>query len=113
MIDVLRPHYDLIVLDTPPVLAVSDAYILSHLADATIFLVRWGRTPRPVLLGALKSFRANGGNLAGVVLSRVDFRQHATYGYGNSGYYYGHYGRRYGRYGKEYAAYGGKPYGDV
>jgi len=96
LIERLRPHYDMIVLDTPPVLAVSDALILSHLADATIFLVRWGRTPRSVTLGALGTFRQNGGHLAGMVLTRVDFRQHATYGFGDNGYYYGRYGDYYG-----------------
>ena len=99
LVERMRNHYDLIVLDTPPVLAVSDALILSHIADTTMFLVRWGRTARPVVLGALKSFRQNGGNLAGIVLSRVDFRRHATYGYGDSGYYYGYYGgTQYGSY---------------
>jgi capsular exopolysaccharide synthesis family protein len=93
LIDIMRERYDLIVLDTPPVLAVSDALVLSHIVDATIFLVRWAKTPRQVVLGALKSFRTLGGKLAGVVLSRVDMRQHATYGYGDPGYYYGYYGR--------------------
>ncbi|HZL59293.1 MAG TPA: polysaccharide biosynthesis tyrosine autokinase [Stellaceae bacterium] len=102
LIDKLRPHYDLIVLDTPPVLAVSDALILSHVADTTMFLVRWGKTPRPVVLGALKSFQTNGGDLAGVVLTRVDFRKHATYGYGDAGYYYGSYGKRYAGYYRQY-----------
>ncbi len=95
IIDELRADYDMIVLDTPPVLAVSDAYILSHIADTTIFLVRWGQTPRRVVLGALRSFRLNGGNLAGVILSRVDLRRHAMYGYGDSGYFYGRYGKQY------------------
>jgi polysaccharide biosynthesis transport protein len=101
VIQALRPRYDMIVLDTPPILAVSDALILSHLVDTSIFLVRWGQTPRRVVLGALRSLRQNGGPLAGVVLSRVDLRRHATYGYGDSGYFYGQYGRRYyGNYGE-------------
>jgi capsular exopolysaccharide synthesis family protein len=97
LIDVMRDRYDLIVLDTPPLLAVSDALVLSHIADATIFLVRWAKTPRQVVMGAMKSFRTLGGNLAGVVLARVDMRRHATYGYGDPGYYSGYYGR-YGGY---------------
>jgi succinoglycan biosynthesis transport protein ExoP len=102
LIAALRPHYDFIVLDTPPILGASDALILSHIADTTLFLVRWGQTPRPVVLGALTSFRANGGTLAGVVLTRVDLRKHATYGYGDFGYFYGHYHSYYGRYGGRY-----------
>jgi capsular exopolysaccharide synthesis family protein len=91
-IDVMRERYDLIILDTPPLLAVSDALVLSHFADATIMLTRWARTPRTVVLGALKSFRASGTKLAGAVLSRVDMNSHSTYGYGDPGYYYGYYG---------------------
>jgi capsular exopolysaccharide synthesis family protein len=102
LIDRFRADYDLIVLDTPPVLAVSDAIVLSHIADTTMFLVRWGRTARPVVSGALKTVRQNGGHLAGVILSRVDFRRHAAYGYGDSGYFYGYYGKHYGAYDKTY-----------
>jgi succinoglycan biosynthesis transport protein ExoP len=104
LLDVMRERYDLIVLDTPPLLAVSDALVLSHYADATIFLSRWARTPRTVVFGALKSFRTIGTKLAGAVLTRVDMRSHATYGYGDPGYYYGYYGND--------RSYGDRSYGD-
>jgi capsular exopolysaccharide synthesis family protein len=92
----MRSRYDLIVLDAPPVLAVSDPIILSHFVDTTIYLVRWEATPRPIVTGAVKMLRANGGDIAGVVLSRVNTRKHATYGYGDNGYYYGRYSNYYG-----------------
>jgi succinoglycan biosynthesis transport protein ExoP len=91
----MRSRYDLIILDAPPVLAVSDPIILSHIVDTTIYLVRWEKTPRPIVQGALKLLRANGGGLAGVVLSRVNARRHATYGYGDHAYYYGRYSDYY------------------
>lgn len=94
-IDRMRSQYDLIVLDAPPVLAVSDPIILSHIVDATLYLVRWEQTPRQVVAGALKILRGNGGPVAGVVLSRVNARKHALYGYGDVGYYYGRYGGYY------------------
>lgn len=94
-LDLARERYDLVVLDSPPVLAVSDAVVLSHIADTTIFLVRWETTPRQIVVGALKQFAANGGNLAGVVLSRVNVRKHSLYGYGDHAYYYGRYGDYY------------------
>jgi polysaccharide biosynthesis transport protein len=100
LLDTLRDHYDLIVLDTPPTLAVSDSLVLSHAVDTTMFLVRWAKTPRPVVLGALKTFNAIGDHLAGAVLTRVDFRRHATYGYGDPGYYYGYYRKYYDSYGQ-------------
>jgi Mrp family chromosome partitioning ATPase len=92
----MSTRYDLIVLDAPPVLAVSDPIILSHFVDTTIFLIRWERTPRPIATGAMKILRTNGGVVAGVVLSRVNSRKHATYGYGDAGYYYGRYSNYYG-----------------
>lgn len=94
-LDRMRAQYDLIVVDAPPVLAVSDPIILSHIVDATLYLVRWEKTPRQVVAGALKVLRGNGGPVAGVVLSRVNARKHALYGYGDAGYYYGRYGGYY------------------
>jgi len=85
----MRAHYDLIVLDSPPVLAVSDAIVLSHIADTTMYIVRWEHTARQAVIGAVKQLRANGGNLAGAVLSRVNTRRHKSYNYADSAYYYG------------------------
>jgi hypothetical protein len=48
-----------------------------------------------VAIGALKSLRTQGGRVAGAVLSRVNVRKHAKYGYGDSAYYYGNYGGYY------------------
>jgi capsular exopolysaccharide synthesis family protein len=92
----MRARYDLIVVDAPPVLAVSDPIILSHIVDTTIYLVRWEKTPRPIVAGAMKLLRTNGGSIAGAVLSRVNARRHATYGYGDAAYYYSRYSSYYG-----------------
>jgi polysaccharide biosynthesis transport protein len=91
----LRSAYDCVILDAPPVLAVSDAVVLSHLADATVFIVRWEKTPRHVAMSGLKLLHSQGANLAGVVLSCVDTRRHAKYDYGDAAYYYGRYSRYY------------------
>jgi len=91
----LRERYDLVVIDAPPVLAVTDALVLSHLVDATLFLIRWERTPRPIALGALRLIQTQGRHLAGVVLTRVNVRRHAKYGFGDYGYYYGSYSKYY------------------
>jgi capsular exopolysaccharide synthesis family protein len=96
-LDRMRSQYDLIIVDAPPVLAVSDPIILSHIVDTTLYLVRWEKTPRPVVAGAMKILRSNGGPVAGVVLSRVNARKHALYGYGDAGYYYGRYGGYYNK----------------
>ncbi len=89
LIEKLRGDYDLIVLDTPPALSVSDALVLSHLADTTLYLVRWGKSSRPIVATGLKTFSANGGHLAGAVLTRVDMTRHSSYSYGEDEYIYG------------------------
>ena len=74
----LRQRYDLIVLDTPPVLAVSDARVLAQAADATVMVVRWGKTPPALVSAALATLRAGGARFAGAVLTRVNPRKLAA-----------------------------------
>lgn len=85
----LRGAADMVIIDSAPLAAVSDARILSRLVDKTVFVVRWASTRREVVQMALRQLLDAGADMAGVVLSRVDVRKHAGYGYGDSGYYYG------------------------
>jgi capsular exopolysaccharide synthesis family protein len=94
----LKSQYDLVLIDTPPVMAVADARIIGRVADKTIFVVRWDKTPRKVARAALEQLRRASVDLAGVVLQQVDMKRYGRVGYGNSGYYY-----HYGRYGKYYS----------
>lgn len=89
LLDTLSQTYDLVVLDSPPVMAVSDARVLSTEVDATVFAVRWADTRREIASLALKQLALAGGRIVGVVLTMVDAKKHARYGYGDSGYYYG------------------------
>ena len=89
LLDRLAESHDLVIIDSPPVMAVSDARILSKQVDATVFVVRWADTRREVVANALRQMTRAGGPMAGVVLSMVDTRKHAQYGYGDSGTYYG------------------------
>lgn len=85
----LAQSYDLVILDSPPVLAVSDARILATIVDRVVFTVRWADTRRETVVMALKQLVASGASLAGVVLNVVNVKKHAQYGYGDSGYYTG------------------------
>jgi succinoglycan biosynthesis transport protein ExoP len=95
LIKALSQAYDLVILDTPPVLAVSDALVMIRHVDATVFLIRWKRTRRQAAVSGLKVALEAGANLAGVVLSQVDVKRHAQYDYADSGYYYGGYNKYY------------------
>jgi len=99
IIDILKYSYDLVVIDTPPVMAVADARIIGRVADKTVFVVRWDKTPRKVARAALEQLRRAEVSVAGVVLQQVDLKRYGRLGYGDSGYYYhyGHYGKYYSR----------------
>ncbi len=85
----LSAQYELIVLDSPPVLAASDARILSRIADKTVFLMRWGRTSREIAFAGLKEIVDAGADVAGVVLTQANLRKIGSYGYGGLRPYYG------------------------
>lgn len=89
-VQALSGQFDLVFLDSPPVMAVSDARITARLADYIIFLVRWEQTPRELAVNALKMLRDLRKNV-GVVLAQVNVRRHSKYGYGDYAYYYSKY----------------------
>jgi len=90
-----RKNYDLVVLDSAPVLPVSDSRVLSRFADKTVYVVRWALTPREAATGGIRELRNFNADIAGVVLSAVDTTKQAKYGYGDGGYYYKRYSRYY------------------
>ena len=98
IVDMLKEHYDRVIIDTPPVMAVADACILGRVVDKTIFVVRWDKTPRKVARAAMEQLHRSGVDIAGVVLQQVDLDRYGRMGYGDSGYYY-----HYSRYGKYYS----------
>lgn len=96
MIQALRPHYDLIIIDAAPVLPVSDTRMLAGLADKVLYVVQWDSTPREAVANGIKLLRDAKADIAGIILNQTDLRQHAIYGYGYSAYGYGgHYAKYY------------------
>lgn len=91
LIEDLQSRYDLVLLDTPPALLVSDAAVVGKYADATVYVVRWDKTPREAALQGMRQLSELGINLSGTVLSLVDRAQEAKYAYYNYGYGYGSY----------------------
>jgi len=95
MVEQLRQwmkEFDRIVLDTAPVLAVSDTQAMSVLADAIILVVRAGMTRKRALLRARNLLWRINAPLTGVVVNDVDMRleNFYTYRYGLYGYTYGY-----------------------
>lgn len=87
----LRALYDLVIIDSPPVLPVGDTLILSRLADAVIYVVCWQNTPRDAVTNGLNSLNDSGAKVLGTALCQVDFERYTRYSYGDVGSHY----RRY------------------
>jgi capsular exopolysaccharide synthesis family protein len=80
----MRKRYDFIVLDAPPVLAVKDVQILTRLADATLFVIKWQATKEDAVRAALRMLGHQQATIAGAVLTQVDLKRHAKGLYGDS-----------------------------
>jgi capsular exopolysaccharide synthesis family protein len=91
----LRGRFEYLVLDTAPLLLVTDATILSRLVDGVLLVVESGVTARRALVRAHKILESAGGRILGTVLNKWDARDEGYYsGYGS--YYYA-YDRAYYR----------------
>ncbi len=89
----LRERFDLVIMDSAPVMAVPDSRVLSHLVDKTLFVINWDSTPKKVISSALHLLERDGkSNVVGSVIQKINMRQYGRYGYYDSGHYY-HYGR--------------------
>jgi len=89
LLTTLARKYDLVILDSAPLLAVSDTLFLARLADKTVLIVRWVRTRRETAKLALNKLFDAKSDIAGVLLSMVDVKGHAQYGFSDSGAYHG------------------------
>jgi capsular exopolysaccharide synthesis family protein len=92
LLDTLRKSYDWIVIDTPPVGAVSEPLILAPVTDGVIVVTGAEMVPRKAVLHTLERIHDTGARILGIVLNRAQVDKHAYY----YSHYYGHYyGRHY------------------
>jgi len=77
--------YDLVFLDAPPVLAVSESTVIGSIADAAILVVHGGRTSRKLVRMSVRQLETRGTRIAGLVINSLDMMHAAHYGY--SSYY--------------------------
>jgi capsular exopolysaccharide synthesis family protein len=81
----LQQEYDLVVLDTPPVLAITDPLFISGIADATVLVVAWGVTRNDMVDDALDALRDIRAPVVGIVLNKVKTASTGKY-YAYAGY---------------------------
>jgi capsular exopolysaccharide synthesis family protein len=79
VLEELRARYDLIVIDTAPLLAVSDGRVAARLADKVLYVARWRRTPVSAVRRALQILHDARAELAGLVLLAVNNSEYMYY----------------------------------
>lgn len=81
LVQVLSDHYDIVVIDTPPVNVVTDAAVLSTLVDGVILAIASGKTEIESGKRALKSLEAVNANVLGAVMTMVPVTKKGYYSY--------------------------------
>jgi|LQYC01.1.fsa_nt_gi capsular exopolysaccharide family len=90
LIERTRAQYDLIIIDSPPILSVTDPAILATFSDGTVVTIRASSTPRPAIKKGIQQLSEVGGKVLGCVLNDVNFEKESYY-YSNYRYYYHYY----------------------
>ncbi len=80
-------NYDLVLLDTPPILAVTDAAIISRHAGTSLLVARFEVNTLKEIEVSIRRFEQNGAEIKGVILNAIVKRAASYYGYGNYNYY--------------------------
>jgi polysaccharide biosynthesis transport protein len=91
LLDELAKDYELIVLDSAPAIVASETRVAAFHAHKVIYAVRWGETSEIVARDGLRALQEAGANVVGAVITMVDLRKHAKYGYEDVAHYYGKY----------------------
>ena len=86
-LDQVSKLYDLVILDTPPLLAVTDAAIVGRQCGTNLIVTRFGLNPAREIDLTIRRFAQNGINLRGAIFNGVEKRTANSYGYGGYGYY--------------------------
>ena len=84
----VKGRFDLVLIDSPPILGVSDASVLASEVDLTMIVIQHRKLPRGMLVRVKQAVENVGGNLLGVVLNNVDVRSDSQYQYYTSYYTY-------------------------
>ncbi|MGF7156481.1 GumC family protein [Novosphingobium gossypii] len=84
----LRTRFDLVIIDSAPVLGVAETRLVSQLSDATLVIARWRRTPEKAVRTALDMLAQSHSTVGGVALGMVDIKEFASAGLTDAfGYY--------------------------
>ena len=88
ILETLKRHFDYVLVDTPPIMPVTDAAVVSGKVDGTIMVVASGVVSPAIAVEAKTRLEQAGAHILGVVLNKVDVAANSHYGYGYGYYYY-------------------------
>jgi capsular exopolysaccharide synthesis family protein len=91
----LAESFDFVILDAPPLLGVADARIVAAKADCVLYVVQWNKTPLSAAQSAIDILQECGAKIAGAILSKVDVKKQARYGYADASDYFTYYRHYY------------------
>ena len=92
IIGLLTRHFDMVILDSPPLLAVTDAFVLAKSVDGVILVVDPKKTKRGAIFQAIEQLQRLDARLLGVVLNNIKVKR-SSYYYNREYYYSKHYGK--------------------
>ncbi len=96
IMEAVRSHYDWVLVDTPPILAMADAAVVCPTVEGVVMVVAGETSTKPQVERAVEQVRAIGSKVLGVVLNKVNLQKNAYY-----------YSQHYGEYYRSYYAEGG------
>ncbi len=88
LLDELKARFEIVVLDTPPLLPVVDTRILAQKVDALALLVRWRSTPMRAVRAAIHELESVNAPITGIALTLVNVQAQSYSGYGYQSYYH-------------------------
>ncbi|KPL06647.1 hypothetical protein AMJ86_07725 [bacterium SM23_57] len=89
LVENVQKDYDLILIDAPPVLSVSDSSVLASLVQNVLLVVRQGKATFPAIRKAIKQLEQVHAKIAGLIFNDIDLKSEGYYGH-----YYHYYGSR-------------------
>jgi exopolysaccharide transport family protein len=95
LLKALTEKYEMVIIDSPPMLSLNDARILGPSVDCALFVVRWGDVRRETAINAVKKLAESGTRVAGIALNRVVLKKHAQYDYSVAGSFYKRHAKYY------------------
>jgi capsular exopolysaccharide synthesis family protein len=99
IMEAVRSHYDWVLVDTPPILAMADAAVVCPTVEGVVMVVAGETATKPQVARAIEQVTGIGSKVLGVVLNKVNLRRNAYY-------YSQHYGEYYRSYYTEGGTYG-------